>query len=137
MKKYTLFAALILSFAFSQDITAQNARKSDAERQQIHNQANDTQQMSAVNSEVQSIIFRFETAYEDKDVESTKVLQETLGRLMQNGLDYQVKSGVAVDSKMTIMVADFAKFKFDFASTETKEDVSMKGVPSAFMKTMK
>lgn len=137
MKKYTLFAALTLSFVFSQDLMAQNARKTNAERQQIHKQANDTQQMAAVNSEMQRMIFRFETAYEDKDVESTATLQKTLANLMQNGLKFQEKNGVAVDAKTTQMVADFAKFNFDFTGDETKEEVTMKGVPSAFMKTMK
>ena len=137
MKKYTLFAALILCFAFSQDITAQNARLSDAERQNVHNEANKTQQMAAVNSEMQRMIFRFETAYEDKDVESTKVLQETLANLMQNGLDYQTKNGVAVNAETKKMVANFSTYKFNFAGAETKEDVTMKGVPNAFMKTMK
>lgn len=137
MKKYTLFAALILCFAFSQDITAQNARLSDAERQNVHNEAKKTQQKAAVNAEMQRLIFRFETAYEEQDVESTRVLQETLANSMQNGLNHQMKSGVAVDADMKKMVADFSTYKFDFAGAETKEDVQMKGVPSAFMKTMK
>jgi hypothetical protein len=137
MKKYTLFVALIFSFVFSQSLTAQNARLSDAERMDVHNKTSQEQQMVAVNSEMQRMIFRFETAYEDKDVESTKILQETLTELMQNGLDHQMKSGVAVDAKMKQMVADFAKFNFNFSGNETKKEVMMKGVPSAFAKTMK
>lgn len=137
MKKYTLFAMLMASFVFTQDLMAQNARRSDAERMAIHNNEKTNQQSAAVNTEMQRMIFRFETAYEDKDVESTKVLQETLVNLMRSAIDYRAKNGEQMATTTKKMVDNFAKYAFKFNGAESKKAVEMKGVPNEFMKLMK
>lgn len=137
MKKYTLLAALMIGCFFSGQLSAQNSSLSPEERQTMHKEAQSTQQNAAVNAEMERMIFRFESAYEEKDVESTKILQNTLAELMENAMDYQVKNGQKVDSKTDKTVANFADYTFDFSRVELKQDMEMKGVPSMFMKMMK
>jgi len=137
MKKYTLLTALMICCFFSGQLSAQNGTLSPDKRQTMHQEAESTQQNAAVNAEMNRMIFRFESAYEEKDVESTKILQSTLAELMENAMDYKAKNGQKVDSKMDKTVANFADYTFDFSRVESKQDVEMKGVPSAFMKMMK
>ena len=136
MKKYTLFGLLLVNFFFISNAQAQIANSHVLERNTIQREEALLQQKAAVNSEMQRIIFRFETAYEDKDVESTKILQNTLAELMQSALNYPAKQGEEMDDATTTMVKNFSNFQFDFPETETKEAVEMKGLPSEFMKLM-
>jgi len=82
------------------------------------------------------MIFRFETAIEDKDVESTKILQTTLVRLMKSTMNWQKNNGQEVSKELTTQVADFETYDFAFAANETKKEVEMKGIPSAFLKAL-
>lgn len=136
MKKYTLLAALMIGCFFSGQLIAQNGTLSPEERQTMHQNAQTTQKNAAVNTEMERMIFRFESAYEEKDVESTKILQETIANLMQKAMDYQATKGAKVDNKTSKSVADFTAYKFDFTQVESKQDIEMKSYPSTFMKSL-
>ena len=83
------------------------------------------------------MIFRFETAIEDRDVESTKVLQNSLVRMMKGTMNWMENHNQPMDESFATQVADFEKHQFTFDQASSKKDVDMKGMPSNFLKALK
>lgn len=136
MKKLTYIAALTFGFFFSQNMVAQNAATSTMDRSDRHQQAQAAQQLEASKNEFQKMIFRFETAVEEKDAKSTKDLQQVLARMMRSTINWKNNNGMEVAKDVETKVTAFENYQFDFAATETKKEVEMKGIPSAFLKTL-
>ena len=128
MKKYLLIFVLAFSFM---SLNAQN----ELTRQQRHDQAMAQQHEEGLIKNMQDIAFRFETAFEEKDLESTKVLQNDLVTLMVKAK--KAEKSMVNQKKQKAIIEKFASYKIDFNKKESAADVKFKSMPNEFIKLIK